>query len=179
MQITPAQTIYHNNQISHIFKTAIFESAAYQWSQLLFDGYVSQEFIEDANGIIYRIPSNTILQNTRTKLSLLILSELIAIDVSAEARKVPIKVMSFGNVQFGVNPITVDGAPIYTGINPNNPTLIYNNHISKIQINALEIVYAVNMINFQTTSVFTPDLGSTDWKIRSYLTLLAEENGTN
>ncbi len=181
MNVTPHNIIYSKNEILLQYPLFIYESALQQYDQIIFDGYVSQSAVLDPLiGITYVVPANTLLQNTKTYVKIGCLSEIVAIDTTAEGRKIPVKVQCFGNVPSGVNPINVDGSPIYTGLNKTQDTLVYNQQISSVRVTALEILFAVNFINFQTTSVFTPDLTSTDWKTRSYLTLcIFQQYGTH
>ena len=98
-------------------------------------------------------------------------ARLVAQDASADQIAYPIKLMEYGNAQFGGNPILIDGSPLAPSFMNKSQSMHIGSSVSRIDIPAIEAAVAFDINQLTPNATFTPDPTSADWFLQVFVSI--------
>ena len=167
--ISPNKTNSYADKAVYGFPTLTARTAPSLYSGLINPGVLSLPIQAPYNPANLVIPSNASNNQYKFAFRLAAQARLIAQDAAADQAAYPIKLIEYGNTQFGQYPIKIDGAPLPSGFMPNSDMIELSSIVSVISIASIEATIALGMNMFTPNATFTPDPSSTDWFIEVVL----------
>jgi len=184
MNITPNQELIGYNKAIFGFRSAYYQSRSPgDIYTILGNGIVTANFVIPTSAPNFIIPSFTDKEQYNFMLAMYARAWLtVPNSIDTELYHLPCKLLSYGNVLDGINPIKINGQPLPQQFMPNDEIMHLNINPSQLYVPSVEAYISTDIFNLQSSTAFIPDLISSDWYFNIMITVKAifdRKHGTN
>ena len=158
--VFPCSQAVSNDTTKYQYRTQQLLTATYDSVGALTLGTAVYNFIIDNTGLIYKIPSPA-KQIISAEVIVTARSYIVAPDSAAEEFKANENLLLYGNVNSSLQPIRVDGVPLQKAFTHNDTAAIISPGATEISFETVQATRSFDLAQFQTTSVYTPDINGT------------------